>query len=166
MSEWLYAAGAVGGGLMSAAGSSKSGAAARQAAEYNAKIQERNAKVFTQQAEMRLTAQERSNIRFGEQANRMIKGMGVAYRKNNVVANTGTALKVQMISAAEADDEMAYRTYNAKVGALALREQATDARLSANLTRLEGRARQQAYKTQANQSLLGGFSKAAMTLYG
>ncbi|MGB1538383.1 MAG: hypothetical protein ACPHAN_11785 [Pseudomonadales bacterium] len=162
MNPALYAAGAVAGGLMSAAGSSKAGSAARQVAEYNAKIQERNAKVFEQQAEMRLTAQERANIRFAEQANRMVEGMAVAYRKNNVVANTGTALKVQMISAAEADDEMAYRTYNAKVGALALREQASESRLSAALTRLEGRSRQQAYKIQATQSLLGGAGQAIM----
>jgi hypothetical protein len=165
MSEYLSIAASIGGGLMSAAGNSKSGAAARQAAEYNAKIQERNAKVFERNAEMRLTAQDRSNIRFAQQANRMIEGMGVAFRKNNVVANTGTALKVQMISAAEADDEMAYRTYNAKVGALSLREQATDSRLSANLTRLEGRAKQQAYRIRAGQSLMSSFGDVAKTLY-
>jgi hypothetical protein len=62
MSEYLSIAASIGGGLMSAAGNSKSGAAARQVAEYNAKIQERNAEVFERNAEMRLTAQDRSNI--------------------------------------------------------------------------------------------------------
>ena len=160
MSGPAYAAIAA-GSLLGASGHMKSGDAARKVAEYNAAIQERNAKVFGQQADMRLDAQDRENIKFEKQAERFLDSVGVAYRKNKVVANTGTPLKVQLASAAELDEEIAYKTYNAKVEAQALREQGTNMQLSATLPRMEGRAKQSASRIAAFQSLLGGGEKAA-----
>ena len=66
-----------------------------------------------------------------------------------------------MESAANADEDIAYKTYNAKVDAQAFREQATNATLQGNVTRMEGAAKKQASRIQAFQSLLGGAEKAA-----
>ena len=161
MSAAAYAAVAGGSAIVGAAGSIKAGNAAKKIADYNAAISDRNAKVFEQQAEMRMTAQDRDNIRFEESAAQFLDTVGVAYRKNNVVANTGTALTVQLESAANADEDIAYKTYNAKVDAQAFREQATNATLQGNVTRMEGAAKKQASRIQAFQSLLGGGEKAA-----
>lgn len=148
--------------LTGATGYMKAGNAAQRTAEYNAKIAERNAKVYDQQADMRLFSQDIEDLKFVKTAERFLDSVGVAYRSKQVVGNTGTPLKVQMVSAAEADDDLAMRNYNARVDAQALREQGTNMRLTANLTRMEGRAQKQASRIQAFSSLLGGAQQAAM----
>tara|TARA_Y100001973_G_C5200032_1_gene336928 strand:- start:2826 stop:3329 length:504 start_codon:yes stop_codon:yes gene_type:complete len=147
--------------LTGAAGHMKAGNAAARTAEYNAKIAERNAKVYEQQAEMRLFSQDLDDLKFVKQAGRFLDTVGVAYEKANVKGKTGTPLKVQMESAAQADEELAMRDYNARVDALALREQGTNMQLTANLTRMEGQAQKRASRIQAFGSLLGNAQQAA-----
>lgn len=147
---------------VSAAGSIKSGKANRAAREYQAKIKERNAEVAEQAAEQLLAQSDRDAIITQNIASKFISNQAVRYRKAGVVASTGTALKVALDSANNADEKVALGKYQARVNAIALREQATDARLGASLAITEGKAAEQAGKIQAISSLLGGSSRAAM----
>ncbi len=165
MPAWLpfaIAGAAVASAGVSAAGSIKSGKAQRAAAEYNAKIEERNAKVAEQAAEQVLAQSDRDAIIVQNIASKFISNQAVRYRKAGVVASTGTALKVALDSANNADEKVALGKYEARVNAIALREQGTDAMLRASVTRAQGKAAQDASKYQAMSSLLGGSARAAM----
>lgn len=150
------------GGLFGASGSAKSGSSGNRIAEYNAQIQERNAKVAEQQAEQRIFMSKVEEGRLREDAFEFIKNQQAAYNASNVVAGTGTALTVALESAQRADEEIRNTAFNASVDAQALREEATSRRLNAAVTRAEGAARARASRTQAISSLLGTASSTAM----
>jgi hypothetical protein len=159
---YIAAGTAIAGGMISASGSIKSGKAARAAAEYNAKIQERNAKVAEQAAEQILMQADRDAIRAEQIGLQFIKNQQGRYGASGVVAGQDTALKVALDSANNLEEQIAQRYFKSEVEAITMREQGVDARLSANLTRMEGNARYQAAKTQAMTSLLSSSSRAAM----
>ena len=159
----MAAAGAnVAGGLVSASGNLKAGKAARAVADYNAQIQERNAKIA--EAERKIFMKDVENVEFRQEAGRFIEGLGVSYRKSGVVASSDTPLLVALEMASRADEDMEKSKYNSRVEALGLRDQATGMRLQASLTRVEGRMRQQQYKTAAVGSLLGAASSASRSM--
>lgn len=159
---YIAAGTAIAGGMISASGSIKSGKAARAAAEYNAKIQERNAKVAEQAAEQILMQADRDAIRAEEIGLKFIRNQQGRYGASGVIAGQDTALKVALESANNLEEQIAQRYYKSEVEAITMREQGVDARLGANLTRMEGNARYQAAKTQAMTSLLSSSSSAAM----
>jgi hypothetical protein len=161
VAPYIMAGASIAGGMVSASGSIKSGKAQRAAAEYNAKIQERNAKVADQAAEQILMQADRDAIRMEEIGFKFIQGQQARYGASGVVANQDTALTVALDSANNLEEQIAQRYYKSEVDAIAMREQGVDARLSANLTRLEGRARYQAARTRAMASVLGSVSRAA-----
>ena len=148
------------GGAIGAAGNMKSGKAARAIADYNAQIQERNAKIQEQAAQRKLFMQDVENVQFRQEAAKFLEGVGVSYRKSGVIAGTDTPLLVALESANNADEDIEKSKMNARVEALRLKENATGMRLQAGLTRIEGRFRQQQYQAKAFSSLLGGASKA------
>lgn len=149
-------------GLMGASGTAKSGSSGNRIAEYNAQIQERNAKVAEQQAEQRLFMSKVEEGRLREDAFEFIKNQQAAYNASNVVAGTGTALTVALESAQRADEEIRNTAFNASVDAQALREEATSRRMQAAVTRAEGAALARAKRTEAISSLLGTASSTAM----
>ena len=153
---------AIVGGLVSASGSMKSGKAAKATAEYNAKIQERNAKVADQAAEQTMLQADRDALRAQELGANFIMEQQGRYGASGVVAGTGTALDVALDSANNIEESIAQRYYKTEVEAIAMREQAVDSRLGAELSRMEGRARMQAARTQAMSSILSSGSKAMM----
>ena len=150
------------GGLMGASGTAKSGSSGNRIAEYNAQIQERNAKVAEQQAEQRLFMSKVEEGRLREDAFEFIKNQQAAYNASNVVAGTGTALTVALESAQRADEQIRNTAFNASVDAQALREEATSRRMQAAVTRAEGAALARAKRTEAMSSLLGTASSTAM----
>ena len=152
------------GGAMSASGNMKSGKAARAVAEYNAQIQERNAAIAEQAAERKIFMKDVENVRFRQEAGKFLEGVGVSYRKSGVLASTGTPLTVALASADQADEDVENGSYNARVEALGLRENATGYRLQAGLTRIEGKLRQQEYKRKAMSSLMSGAQGAFSSL--
>lgn len=160
--QYIAAGAAIAGGMISASGQIKSGKAARAAAEYNAKIQERNAKVADQAAEQILMQADRDAIRAEQIGLKFIKNQQSRYGASGVVAGQDTALKVALDSANNLEEQVAQRYYKSEVEAITMREQGVDARLSANLTRMEGNARYQAARTQAMSSLLGSVNRAGM----
>ena len=150
------------GGLFGAAGGAKSGNSGNRIAEYNAQIQERNAKVAEQQAEQRIFMSKVEEGRLREDAFEFIQSQQAAYNASRVVAGTGTALTVALESAQRADEEIRNTAFNASVDASVLREEATARRLDAAVTRAEGAARARASRTEAMSSLLGTASSTAM----
>ena len=160
--SWAMAAAGVNiaGGLFGAVGNLKSGKAAQAVGEYNAQIQERNARVQEQAAERKLFMQDVENVRFRQEAKSFLQGVGGAYRKSGVVASGGTPLLVLLDSAEKADEDMENATYNSRVAALGMRETATGLRMDASLKRIEGRIRRQQYQSKAFASLLGSASDA------
>ena len=150
----------IAGGILGAAGNLKSGKAAQKVAEYNAQIQERNARGQEQAADRKLFMQDVENVRFRQEAKSFLQGVGVAYRKSGVVASGGTPLLVLLDSAEKADQDMENATYNSRVAALGMRETATGLRMDASLKRIEGRIRRQQYQSKAFASLLGSASDA------
>ena len=164
MSAPLYiAAGAnVDGGIIGASGSIKAGNAANRIAEYNAQIQERNAKVAEQQAEQRIFMSKVEEGRLREDAVEFIADQQAAYNASGVVAGTGTALEVALESAQRADEEIRNTAFNSMVDAQVFREEAVERRMAAAIGRAEGAARYRAARTQAIASLLGSASSSAM----
>lgn len=162
VAPFIAAGAAIAGGMVSASGQIKSGKAARAAAEYNAKIQERNAKVADQAAEQVLMQADRDAIRAQEIGKKFITNQQARYGASGVVAGQDTALKVALDSANNLEEQIAQRYYESEVKAITIREQGVDARLSANLTRMEADARYRAAKTQAMTSLLSSASRAGM----
>ena len=80
----------------------------------------------------------------------------MAFAYNNIVADTGTALDVQLASAREADQEIASNIYNIKLGKQAREESALNQELEGNLQRMYGTAARRAGMMRAGQSLLSG----------
>jgi hypothetical protein len=164
MSTPLYiAAGAnVAGGLIGASGSIKAGNSANRIAEYNAQIQERNAKVAEQQAEQRIFMSKVEEGRLREDAVDFIADQQAAYNASGVVAGTGTALEVALESAQRADEEIRNTAFNSMVDAQVFREEAVERRMAAAIGRAEGAATARAARTRAIGSLLGTASSTAM----
>ena len=164
--SYAYAAAGlnVAGGIMGFMGNSKSAKSAKQVAEYNARIQERNARVFEQAADQKLFMGDLDNVRRGQEFARFLDVQQTAYNKSKVIATSDTPLLVQLESARQFDQDQEIEQYNTRTAAGQLREKGTGLKLQASLTRLDGRARAQAFRMQGYQSLLGGATSAATNL--
>ncbi len=157
----LAAGAAVGGGMLTLVGSAKSAKAQRAAADYNAKIMERNAEMAEQAGKQQIFMNQRDNIRFGNIATDFIKNQQAAYAASGVVSGQDTALTVALASANNADEAIRNRTYEAEVKALGYREKAVGMKMQAGVTRMEGHSKAQATQMQGWTSLLGSASTAA-----
>jgi len=142
----LAAAAAVGGGIMGYKGNQAAAKAAKQTADYNAKVTENEAILQARQK-----VDEEANLR--QQSERLIATQTVA------TAASGVQMSGSPMQA------LADTYFNTEMDALRVQYasdvQQTAAEASATLTRAEGRARASSLKTQSYQSLLQGGSKAA-----
>jgi hypothetical protein len=121
---------------------------------YNSDINERNAKAADQEAAQLVFSEEQNIVEFREQFSDLQDAQSQAYRYNGWIAEEGTPLKVALASAQEADEEIAARRYNAKVGATELREQGVQERMQGTLNRMYGSAANIRGKARAVQSLI------------
>lgn len=148
--EIAAAAAAVAAAGVSAVASIRQGQAARNFAEFNAKVAENEA-IATRQA---ARFEER---RVRERTQRFIASQRAAAGKSGIVVNEGSPLLAQVESAAEGE-----------LDALAIRRSATiaeaRAKSRASAARIQGRVAQQQSQFQAGASLLGGVSRAASLL--
>ena len=160
--SWAMASAGVNiaGGFLGAAGNLKSAKAARAVGEYNAQIQDRNARVQEQAAERKIFMKDVENVRFRQDMKAFLGGMGVKYTASGVQSKSDTPLLVLLKSAEKADADINESDYNTRVEALGLREIATGLRMDADLKRVESRIRATQYKSKAFASLLGGAAKA------
>lgn len=121
---------------------------------YNADINERNAKASDQEAAQLIFAEEQKIVEFREQFSDLSDAQAQAYRYNGWIAEEGTPLKVALASAQEADEEIAARRYNAKVGSQELKEAGVQERMQGTLNRMYGRAARTRGRARAIQSLI------------
>lgn len=142
----LAAAAAVGGGVMGYKGNQAAAKAAKQTAEYNAKVMENEAILQARQK-----VDEEANLR--QQSERLVATQRVA------TAASGVQMSGSPMQA------LADSYFNTEIDALRIQYasdvQQTAAQASATLARAEGRARATSLKTQSYQSLLQGGSQAA-----
>lgn len=158
----LVAAGA--SAVVGASGALAQGKQQQAAYNYNADINERNAKAADQQAEQVIFNEELEIVRFRNEFDDLQAATAQAQRYNGWIAEEGTPLKVALQNAIEADEEVATRRYNAKVGAQQIREGGVQERMQANLNRMYGTAARRASRYQAAGSLLGGVQQGS-TIY-
>ena len=149
---------AVAAAAVSAVGSIQAGKDQKRAYNYNAQVNERKAKVAEQDAEQLVLMEEVEIGRFRREFDNLQAATSQSFRFNGWMADTGTPLKVALANASEADEEVAIRRYNAKVGKAELKEKGTQERMSANLNRMYGRAAMRAAYFKAGSSLLSGGS--------
>jgi len=142
----LAAIGAGAGGIMGFKGNQAAAKAAKQTAEYNAKVMENEAILQARQK-----VDEEANLR--QQSERLVATQRVA------TAASGVQMSGSPMQA------LADSYFNTEIDALRIQYasdvQQTAAQASATLARAEGRARATSLKTQAYQSLLQGGSQAA-----
>ncbi len=146
---------------VSAIGAIQAGKDQKRAYDYNAQINERNAKANDQAADQLVLQNEVDVKRFRNDFDDLQASTSQAFRYNGWMADTGTPLKVALANAQQADEEVATMRYNAKVGKQELKEQGVQQRMQANLNRMYGRNAARAGKFKAMGSLLSGASSYA-----
>jgi|21_taG_2_1085346.scaffolds.fasta_scaffold09221_2 hypothetical protein len=152
------------GGMQEAKGLRAAGRAAAQTAAYNAKIDERNAKVAENEARFRIQRGDYEATQFAKDFQAMQAAASTRYLKSGVQM-TGTPLLVLAESAAEADEEKKTIALVARTDAGRMEEKAREARLRGQITLLEGRQRQQAFNIRARSATMTALSDAAFGGY-
>jgi len=152
---------AAAGGTLKAVGAYQQGRAQAAANDYNADINERNAQVAEQQIQQLQLREDEKIVKFREDYKKFSDAQSQAFRHNGWIASSGTPLKVALASAAEAEEEISTRKYNAKLGVQSLNESALEQRMSGNLQRMYGASAKRAGIIGAGTSLLGGAGNAA-----
>jgi|TARA_R100001163_G_scaffold13433_1_gene12430 hypothetical protein len=147
------------GTAVSAVGSIKAGKGSKAAADYNASIMERNAKVAEKEAEQIGRIAGFQALEQEEQFKQLTDKIQMGYGKNGWMAATGTPLKRQMRNIIQFQQDMEIAKYNTKVKQNEKMEVATNMKLSAALKRYEGRAQLKAARTKAFGTLLSGAGK-------
>jgi hypothetical protein len=144
---------------VSAIGAMQEGRARANAYNYNAQINERNAEIAEQEGEQIIAQNEVELLRFRRQFDDLNAATQQAFRYNGWIASSGTALKVAMANAAEADEEIAASRYNAKVGKQQKGESALQQRMQANLNQMYASAARTSGFMKAGSSLLSGYGR-------
>jgi hypothetical protein len=121
---------------------------------FNADVNERNAKAADQEAAQLIFTEEQNIVKFREDFQDLQDATQQAFRYNGWIAEEGTPLKVALANAQEADAEIEARRYNAQVGAQTEREKGVESRLQGQLNRMYGKAAATRGKARAAQSLL------------
>jgi len=147
MSQQAAAAGTAIGGFLGFKGNQAAAKAARQTAEYNAKLAENEAILVARQK-----AEEEANLR--RNSERLVATQRVATAASGVEMS-GSPLQAMADAYFNTEMDALRIQYSADVAATAADAQAA-------LARAEGQARSNALKTQAYTSLLESGSKAAM----
>lgn len=146
---------------VSAYGSLQQGRTAKAASDYNAAINERNALIKDQEAAQIVMSEELAIERFKREYAGFADAQQQAFRYNGWMADGDTPLLVALASAQEADEEIAIRRFNAKVGAGQAREEGLQQRMAGNLNRMYGRSARDAGRMRALGTLLSGASNAS-----
>ena len=125
-------------------------AAGRQeqaAYNFNADVNERNAKAADQEAAQLIFTEEQNIVKFREDFDDLQDATNQAFRRNGWIAEEGTPLKVALA-------EIETRRYNAAVGAQTTREKGVEQRLQGQLNRMYGKAARTRGKARAVTSLI------------
>ena len=151
-------------GMMFQKRAAKAAAAAKkQAADFNARLQERNAKAAEIRADFSQLVSEINIEDFRDDFARLNATVGSRYRAAGFRSGTGTPREVQIAAAREADEEIQVRRINADAQALALREQGVNARIQADLFRNQGQLALQTGAIRARTATLQGLQGMTRT---
>ncbi len=163
MSTPLYiAAGAnMIGGIIGARGMKGAADATAAIADYNARLEERNAKALRQAAEVREWQGDVAEVDLMEDFGDFVDTQQAFYGAAGTQAGTGTPLEVAFAAAEEVSDDLTMMNYNVAVESNAIRDEAINRQFGAAVTRAEGRVRASAMRTQARSKL---FSTAGSSL--
>ena len=160
----LGSIGMQGFGMMFQKRAAKAAAAAqKQAADFNARLQERNAKAAEIRADFSEIVSEINIEDFRDDFERLNATVGARYRAAGFRSDTGTAREVQIANAREADEEIQVRRMNADAQALAIREQGVNARIQADLFRNQGQLALQQGAIRAKTATLQGLQGMTRT---
>ena len=152
------------GTVVSMAGANAQAKGQAAAANYNAKIRERNAATADIKADWRTLVNDIETVDFRERFNKLQASTNVAYNKSFVQSDTGTARLVQIENAQEADEEIAVREMQAETEAASFREQGINERLEANLQRIYAKNYRTAGRYKMMSTAISGASRTASLL--
>jgi len=153
------------GGISSPNAANAAGAAAQQAANFNASIIERDIGLLARQRGIINQNFEIDQERAGEAFEREVQGAARAgFGYAGVDMSSGTPMAVLQANAKEFDYAMSVAEFNNEMTNLQISDQQEDARLQAQLARMGGDAQRSAYRSQGNASLISSFGNAALDL--
>ena len=155
------------GGISQRNASNAAGAAAQQAAYFNASIIERDIGLLARQRGIINENFEIDTVRAGEAFEREVQGAAKAgFGYAGVDMSSGTPFAVLQANAKEFDYAMSVAEFNNEMTNLQISDQQEDARLQAQLARMGGAASRSAYRSQGQASLISGFGNAGIGLAG
>lgn len=151
----------VAGGIAGQQASKEAAAKAQEAANFNAKIIERDVNLLENQRTILNANQVISNKR-KRMLFRKVQGDVVAnYSYGGIDVAQGTPMKVLRENARELEYELTVDKMNNYIANMQINDAQTDALLTAQLTRMEGGATAGALRARGTQSLISGFGSAA-----
>tara|TARA_S200000501_G_scaffold224852_1_gene210775 strand:+ start:565 stop:1044 length:480 start_codon:yes stop_codon:yes gene_type:complete len=130
------------GTAVSAYGQYQAGKAQKRAYDYNAQIQEQNARIAQEQADYEARRQE-------SRTRKMLAAQRVAYAGSGFTSNTGTALDTLRQTMSEGEMDKMAILYGGSV-------EAVNQRAQASLSRMQGKAAYKAGMYNAAGTLLAG----------
>ena len=155
------------GGISQRNAANQAGAAAQQAANFNASIIERDIGLLARQRGIINENFEIDTVRAGEAFEREVQGAAKAgFGYAGVDMSSGTPFAVLQANAKEFDYAMSVAEFNNEMTNLQISDQQEDARLQAQLARMGGAASRSAYRSQGTGSLISGFGNAALGISG
>ena len=149
----------VGAGIgLSLLGAQAQARGVERAAAYNASISDRNARVARRAAEQTKMMGEQQVVDFRTSFRKLEGSVQTRLIKAGVDPSSGSALRIKLANAAEADKDIAQIRLNAARQAADINEKAVNASLQGQIARYEGKLQASAIRTQAfaNALMQGG----------
>lgn len=150
----------IGGAVAEKNASDKAAEAAREAANFNADIIERDLDILDRQAKLvyaaQLVREKQSRFEFDELQGSVVTG----YAANGIDVASGTPMRRLRQNARLFEYEMAKQRFNDSVTQMKIVDAKENVKLTAELTRMEGGATAGAYRAQGNASLIAGIGGA------
>lgn len=144
----------VAGTAITVQGQLAAGKAAQKAANYNASVNDRNAQAAEIQAENIDRLNKIKELQDREKFKDLNDRTQMLYRGQGWAATTGTPLKKLLQNALRFEQDIEIQNYNSRVKQQQSKEVATNERLKAEITRMEGRAARTISRYQAAGTLL------------
>ena len=139
----------------------RAGAAAARVGEFNAKLIERDVDLLEKQREIinrNAVLQERvDRFRFAETQGTVVAN----YAASGIDVSRGTPMRVLRQNAREFEYDMAVADFNNAVQNMQINDAQENARLNAELSRMEGGAQAASLRAQGTQSMITSFGQAA-----
>ena len=151
----------IAGGASQKRASNRAAAAAQRVGEFNAKLIERDVDLLEKQREIinrNAVLQERvDRFRFAETQGTVVAN----YAASGIDVSRGTPMRVLRQNAREFEYDMAVADFNNAVQNMQINDAQENARLNAELSRMEGGAQAASLRAQGTQSMITSFGQAA-----